>query len=184
MLNAPPAGRGRGGTGQPNADQLRTLKLGPDSASISGKPEDFLDNRFRRTAAEFSPDGRWVAFSSNQTGGAEIFVASYPGPGGLTQISTSGGDQARWNRNGRELFFRQGDKMMAVDVDGSGSAFRAGTPHLLFEKTSSSYDVAADGQRFLMLKPSKDDNPDTPSNEYHVIVNWFDELRRAVPPHE
>jgi Tol biopolymer transport system component len=141
------------------------------------KPQPFLDSRFRRMILQFSPDGKWVAYQSNETGRFEIYVVPYPGPGGKSQVSTDGGTQPRWNRNGRELFFRSGAKMMAVDVE-TGAAFRARTPHMLFEKASSDYDVAPDGRRFIMLKPAAT-TADT--SELHVIVNWFDDLRRRVP---
>ena len=139
------------------------------------EPQPFLDTRFTRGDLQFSPDGKWVAYQSNETGRNEIYVAPYPGPGGKSQVSTDGGTQPRWNRNGRELLFRSGDKMMAVDVE-IGAAFRAGAPRILFEKVSSEYDVAPDGRRFLMLKPAVTD-----TNELHVILNWFDDLRRRVP---
>jgi serine/threonine-protein kinase len=125
---------------------------------------------------QFSPDGKWVACESDETGRNEIYVVPYPGPGGKSQVSTDGGTQPRWNRSGRELFFRNGARMMAVDVE-TGAAFRAGTPRMLFEKVSSDYDVAPGG-RFLMLKPA---TATADSSELHVILNWFDDLRRRVP---
>ena len=141
------------------------------------KPQPFLDNRFVRGDLQFSPDGKWVAYESNETGRNEIYVVPYPGPGGKSQVSTDGGTQPRWNRSGRELFFRNGAKTMAVDVE-TGGAFRAEAARALFEKVSSDYDVAPDGKRFLMLKPS---TAATDSTEIHVILNWFDDLRRRVP---
>jgi hypothetical protein len=75
------------------------------------------------------------------------------------------------------MFFRNGNKLMAVDVE-TGAAFRAGTPKMLFEKVSSDYDVHPDGKRFLMLKPS---SSTADASELHIIVNWFDDLRRRVP---
>ena len=141
------------------------------------RPEAFLDDRFDRGDFQFSPDGKWVAYESNETGRYEIYVVPYPDAGAKTQVSTDGGTRPRWNRNGRELFFRAGAAMMAIDVE-SGAAFRARTARRLFEKVSSSYDVAPDGRRFLMLKPSAADS-DPP--ELHVILNWFDDLRKKVP---
>ena len=108
----------------------------------------------------------------------KIYVVPYPGPGGKSQVSTYGGTQPRWNRNGREMFFRNGNKLMAVDVE-IGAAFRAGTPKMLFEEVSSDYDVHPDGKRFPMLKPSRNT---ADGSELHIIVNWFDDLRRRVPP--
>jgi Tol biopolymer transport system component/predicted Ser/Thr protein kinase len=146
-------------------------------AAAEAKPQPFLDTRFTRGNLQFSPDGKWVAYESNEIGRNEIYVVPYPGPGGKSQVSTDGGTQPRWNRNGRELFFRSGAKMMAVGVE-TGAAFRPGTPRMLFEKFTSDYDVAPDGRRFLMLKPAA---TITDSGELHVILNWFDDLRRRVP---
>jgi serine/threonine-protein kinase len=143
----------------------------------NAKPQPYLDNRFRRGDFQFSPDGKWVAYESNEGGRNEIFVVPYPGPGGKSQVSSDVGTQPRWNRNGRELFFRSGAKMMAVDVE-TGALFRAGTPRLLFEKAAPDYDVAPDGKRFLMVKPVPLTSEAT---ELHVILNWFDDLRRRVP---
>jgi eukaryotic-like serine/threonine-protein kinase len=140
------------------------------------KSQTFLDDRFTRGNLQFSPDGKWVAYESNETGRDEIYVVPFPGAGGKSQVSSDGGTQPRWNRNGRELFFRSSAKMMAVDVE-IGTAFRAGTPHMLFEKVSGDYDVAPDGRRFLMLKPAVSADP----SELHVSLNWFDDLRRRVP---
>jgi eukaryotic-like serine/threonine-protein kinase len=147
------------------------------TAKADTKPQPFLDTRFTRGNLQFSPDGKWVAYESDETGHSEIYVVPYPGPGGKSQVSTDGGTQPRWNRNGRELFFRSGAKMMAVDVE-TGAAFRAETPRMLFEKVSSDYDAAPDGRRFLMLKPAA---ATADSSELHVISNWFDDLRRRVP---
>ena len=78
----------------------------------------FLQTKFSEQTARFSPDGRWVAYLSNESGRPEVFVRPYPGPGGKWQISTDGGDEPCWSRSGRELFYWQGDnKMMVVDVE-------------------------------------------------------------------
>jgi Tol biopolymer transport system component len=159
-------GRTRSGT------EAWVLALGGDAT-----PAPFLDTRFTRGEFQFSPDGKWVAYESNEGGRNEIYVVPYPGPGGKSQVSTDGGTQPRWNRNGRELFFRAGAKLMAVDVE-TGALFRAGAARTLFEKVSSDYDVTPDGKRFLMLKPATATADPT---EIHVILNWFADLRRRVP---
>ena len=115
----------------------------------------------------------------------------YLGPGGKVLVSNDGGTEPRWARSGRELFYRNGGKMMAVDVQ-TTPAFRTGAPKLLFEGryfearalgpdggSRASYDVAPDGKRFLMLKPVASQNAG--SGQLHVVVNWFEELRRRVP---
>ncbi len=132
----------------------------------------------------FSPDGRWMAYVSNESGRYEVYVQPYPGPGGKWQISTDGGMDARWSANGRELTYRNGDKMMAVDIT-TQPAFSAGKPKMLFEgpymppsPTFSYYDVSADGQRFLMLKPVEQAQAAT---QIVVVQNWFEELKQKVP---
>jgi Tol biopolymer transport system component len=132
-----------------------TLPEGPANATAQeASMRPFLaDSRSRKSAPVFSPDGHWVAYVSNESGRSEVYVAPFPGPGGRFIISTEGGSEPRWSRDGRELFYRNGNKMMAVDVQ-SGSTFRAGTPRLLFEGDYVSYDVSPDGRRFLMIKSS------------------------------
>ena len=166
-----------------------TVQLGPDGLA-TGEPGSFLDSRFTRQNFRFSPDGRWVAFQSDQSGQSEVYVVPFPGPGGLTQVSTNGGVFPVWNANGRELFYRSGDQMMAVKVDLSGEAFRAETPEFLFEHASPysilidtrAYDVHPDGNRFLMTKYDyAGSEADERQPALHVITNWFEQLREQVP---
>jgi len=112
-------------------------------------------------------------------------VQPYPGPGGKWQISTEGGTEPVWNPNGRELFYRSGDKMMAVDI-ATQHGFSAGTPRMVFEGQYekapfpiSNYDVSPDGQRFLMLKPV--DQAQAAPTQINVVLNWFEELKQKVP---
>ena len=108
----------------------------------------------------------------------------YPGPGGKWQISTEGGREPLWARNGRELFYRNGDKMMAVDVT-TEPTFSAGTPKLLFEGTfqmanlsRANYNDAPDGQRFVMIQGSA---PASSVSQINIVLNWFEELMQRVP---
>jgi serine/threonine-protein kinase len=123
------------------------------------------------------------ACKSEESGGEEVYVQAYSGPGGKWQISTEGGVEPVWARNGRELFYRTEDRMMAVEIR-TQPAFSVGTPRLLFEGEyvylpwGANYDVSADGQRFLMLKPSEEQQPATQIN---VVLNWFEELKKRVP---
>jgi hypothetical protein len=130
-----------------------------------------------------SPDGRWLAYTSDESGRPEVFVQPFPGPGAKSQISTGGGIEPVWSPNGRELFYLSGDRMMAVDISMS-PGFKAGAPRALFEgrylrspNGVAAYDVAADG-RFLMVQPL---HPDPPTNQIQIVLNWFEELRRIVP---
>jgi Tol biopolymer transport system component len=147
------------------------------------KAVPFLRTPFYEVGA-ISPDGRWMAYMSNESGRYEVYVQPYPGPGGKWQISTDGGMDMRWSANGRELTYRNGDKMMAVDIT-TQPAFSAGKPKMLFEgpyvpstPIIISYDVSADGQRFLMLKPVEQAKGAT---QIVVVQNWFEELKQKVP---
>jgi Tol biopolymer transport system component len=149
------------------------------------KPQPFLQTPFNESVPRFSPDGHWLSYISNESGRYEVYVQPYPGPGGKWQISTEGGTEPVWNHNGRELFYRNGDKMMAVDI-ATQSGFAAGKPKLLFEgryertpATSPNYDVSPDGQRFLMLK--SDAQEAAAPTQINVVLNWFEELKRRVP---
>jgi hypothetical protein len=160
-----------------------TLSL---SASSNEKPVAFLDSDSRKTAAVFSADGHWVAYCSDESGRFEIYVTPYPGPGRRAKISTDGGRLPRWRNDGKELFFRSGDratfKLMAVDID-LGAGLRAGSPRQLFEGDyglNNGYDVSPDGQRFLMVKSSSS-TPQVPPNQLTFVVNWFEELKQRVP---
>jgi Tol biopolymer transport system component len=148
-------------------------------SSADSKPRPFRDGNLQGTGVEISPDGRWVAHTLGGSGGSEVYVVPYAGPGERVTVSTGGGANARWSAKGRELFYRSGDKMMVVDVP-PGPAFRPGRPRMLFERSGNAYDVAPDG-RFLMIKPVTGNAPEQ-SAEMHIVVNWIEELRRRVPP--
>lgn len=166
------------------ASQPRGNNTGQDVWAIpldgSGQPRRFLESdQFNQWQAQFSPDGKWVAYTSTESGRGQIHVAPYPGPGPKSQVSVDGGAVARWSKNGRELFFRAGNKFMVVDVQTSPT-FRAGTPKAMFEGNyASSYEVSADGKQFLMTKSVTASAPAPPS-ELRVVVNWFEELRQKV----
>jgi len=149
------------------------------------KAQPFLRTEFSESAPRFSPDGRWLTYDSNESGRSEIYVRPYPGPGEKSQISTEGGKEPVWNPNGRELFYRSGDKMMAVDV-ATQPTFAAGKSRMLFEghylptpNYFQNYDVSSDGQRFLMLKPVE--QAQAAPREIDVVLNWFEELKQKVP---
>jgi serine/threonine-protein kinase len=149
------------------------------------KAQPFIRTPFNESCPQFSPDGHWMAYVSNESAHNEIYVQPYPGPGGKWQISTEGGTEPAWNRNGRELFYRSGNKMMAVDV-ATQPTFAGGKPRVLFEgpyvpnpATFPNYDVSPDGQRFLMLKPVE--QTETAPTQINVVLNWFEELKQKVP---
>ena len=142
------------------------------------KASAYLQTEFTETSARFSPDGRFLAYVSNESGREEVYVQPFPGPGGKWQISTSGGAQPAWSSNGRELFYlAPPSKLMAVEVR-VGEAFEAGIPRLLFETRLMGgpfrrYDVSSDGQRFLVNRPigAETHSPIT------LVVNWTAEVK-------
>jgi serine/threonine-protein kinase len=151
----------------------------PDGSTPNPKAQSFLGSRSIEQDPQFSPDGHWVAYSGSDAGNNGIYVVPYPGAGGKIAISTAGGTKPRWGRGGRELYYRDGDKMMAVDTQ-STPAFHAGAPKLLFEgRYGAGFDVTPDGKHFLMTKPppARQAAPD----QLNVVLNWFEELRRRVP---
>ena len=166
------------GTSSPDLWML-TLPEGSPSAPVNVQPY-LADSRSRKAAPMFSPDGHWVAYTSNESGRYEIYVVPFPGPGGRFIISTEGGNRPRWSPDGRELFYQSGKKMIAVDVQ-AGSTFHAGTPQVLFEGDYRPYfDVSADGKRFLMMKGVSEGSRPL-ADRVTVVLNWFDELRRRAP---
>jgi Tol biopolymer transport system component len=137
------------------------------------KPHPFLATSANETWAQFSPDGRWVAYQSNEGGIANVFVQAFPGPGGKWQISTDGGGVPIWRRDGRELFYRTRDAVMAVPLT-TGSSFSAGAPQELFRAPyQQSFDVSPDGQRFLMIKSGTAAS----SAQLHVVLNWTEDVK-------
>ncbi len=132
---------------------------------------------------QFSPDGRWMAYVSNESGQFEVYVRPYPGPERRVPVSTQGGTHVKWNPNGKELFYRTGNKMMAVDVSIRAGDIVLSQPRVLFEQryafggaqTVANYDVSPDGQRFVMVKD------DSASGRLNVVLNWTEELKIRVP---
>jgi serine/threonine-protein kinase len=149
------------------------------SEGASSEPRSFLATRFDESEPMVSPDGRYIAYTSTESGRAEIYVVPYPGPGGKSQVSRGGGSLSRWNRNGRELFYvSASNELMAVDVE-TANGFRASAPRRLFAMPpfvpgrGAPYDVAADGSRFLVRKSV---TGEIRRGELRVVINWIDEL--------
>jgi serine/threonine-protein kinase len=139
-------------------------------------PEPLLQTSFNEFAPDVSPDGRWLAFVSDETGRQEVYLQPYPGPGGRRRVSVDGGTTPMWAHNGRELFFRSGDAMMSLNVNPSrGSSPEE--PRSLFRINSPyRYGIGPDG-RFLMIE----DLPSVPARPVTVVLNWFEELEARVP---
>jgi eukaryotic-like serine/threonine-protein kinase len=179
------------GSWSPDGQVLAFMEVHPTTGrdlwtmNMSGdrKPQPFLRTQFNEGEPRFSPDGRWLTYISDESGRYEIYVQPYPGPGGKWQISTEGGTEPVWGHNG-EIFYRSGNKMLAVDTT-THPSFSAGKPKVLFEspyvpslQTSPNYDVSADGQRFVMIKENEQF---TSAVQINVVLNWFEELKQKVP---
>jgi serine/threonine protein kinase/WD40 repeat protein len=140
------------------------------------KAAPFLETPFNETDARFSPDGRWVAYSSNETARDEIYVTPFERPGEKWRVSIDGGTRPRWRRDGKELFFISADNRVMAAAIASGSAFETGTPVPLFQTDSLvnfGWDASADGQRFIITGPAA-----TREMPFAVVVNWTADLKQ------
>ena len=141
------------------------------------KPFPFVNTPFNEITAQFSPDGRWIAYGSNESGRAEIYVSPFPGPGGKWQVSNGGVGWPHWRGDGRELYYVTPDlqKLMAVEIK-AGPAFEIGATKTLFEGPNRirDYDVASDGQRFIVDMPISQET----SPSITLVVNWTAGLKR------
>jgi Tol biopolymer transport system component len=144
----------------------------------------FANTNFNEDSGQFSPDGRWIAYQSNESGRFEIYVQPFPGPGGKWQVSTGGGIEARWCRNGKELFYIAPDgKLMAVTIHGAGQTLEVSAAVALFQtrivggglaKMQPQYAVASDGQRFL-INITADESTASPIT---IVTNWTAGLKK------
>ena len=154
-----------------------------------GEPMPFVNSTFTEGEPAFSPDGRWLAYESNESVNYEIYVRPFPGPGGKWQVSTGGGLLPKWSRNGKELFYRTPDsKIMAVAYTASGDSFRVDksqlwSPGQFADLGTGTYtfDLHPDGRRFAVLK-ARSAEQIAAVNKVSFIFNFFDELRRKLPP--
>jgi len=170
---------------------IMTLPIEGDEKSgwKPGEPKPFLNSAFTESEAGFSPDGRWLAYMSNESGGYEVYVRPFPGPGGKWQISTGGGSVPEWSRNGKELFFRTLDnKITVVTHTDAGDSFRADKPQLWspgqFTELgvfTNNFALHPDGKRFAVLKAPGTEQA-AAVNKVSFIFNFFDELRSKFPP--
>ena len=152
----------------------------------NGEPWSFADSRFTEWGATFSPDGRWIAYLSDEQGTYDVYVEPFPRAGKRWQISVNGGNDPIWSRSANELFYwsfsSAGLKCMAVSYT-TEPTFTPGAPQVLFEGDYADvpgrgFDVSPDGRRFLMLKGPEDTGPYTQLN---VVTNWFEELKQKAP---
>ena len=157
--------------------------------SVDGErnTEPLLKTPFNERAADISPDGKWIAYASNESGQDEVYVRPFPDvDAGKWKISTDGGRVPAWSPDGRELFYNSGERMMRVSVQ-TEPDFAAGIPELLFKgpyyygNNMRGYDIAPDGQRFLMIKEPESSVETLGATQINVVLNWFQELERLVP---
>src|SRR5262249_37216209 len=152
------------------------------------KAMPLLDAPFVETFGQVAPDGRWLAYVSNETGTGEVYVQPFPRGAGKWKVSTNGGTTPRWRRDGRELFYlsqQANGKMMAVDIKAAGSRVDASAPKELFDSGSvnlshsgpyNSYAVSPDGQRFLIAQAPA--NSGLANAPVVVVLNWAAALQR------
>jgi Tol biopolymer transport system component len=153
----------------------------------AGEVKPWMVTEFSEGFPRLSPDGHWLAYVSNESGRYEVYVQPFPEAGEKIAVSTDGGYEPRWSPGGRELFYRIGARVMAVSMQTS-PVFRSSRPRELFEgpyvsgatiaAVATTYDVAPDGEHFLMIEGGEEKG----ANQLHLVLNWFEELERLVPP--
>ena len=155
-----------------------------------GKPFVFLNGPRNEAFAQFSPDGRWIAYVSDESGRFEVYVRPFPGPGGKWQISTNGGFWPIWSPKGRELFYEEvsDSKIMVAAYTASGSAFQAEKPRPwasnsvpLLQGFGVPFDVSPDGKRLAVLLKAPDQAQVAKEDHLTFLFNFTDELRRIAP---
>jgi Tol biopolymer transport system component len=161
----------------PENSQVAKLAL-----AANAKPELLVHTSYDEYAGRWSPDRRWLAYQSEESGRTEVYVRDMSEGGGRWQVSTAGGEEPQWSRDGRELYYRNESQLMAVAVD-TRTTFTPKVPTLLFEgvynlrsDTGISYALTPRGDRFLMVRLSEQNAVSTLT----VVTNWFDELRRLT----
>jgi Tol biopolymer transport system component len=146
-----------------------------------GKPEPFLVTPFNEMTPTISPDGHWLAYSSDESGRSEVYVRPFPGPGGKSQVSTASGAKPVWSKKEHELFYRNGEGMMVVSYTANAGAFVAGKPRVWVSKKDLGdyFDLAPDGKRFV-VEQAEGPEQSAPT-QLTFLLNFSDELRRRAP---
>ena len=162
--------------------QIWTVPVEPGDEPKAGTPERYLTSQFSETVPMFSPDGRWMAYESNESGRPEIYVRAFPAGSSKWQLSNNGGTWPIWSPNGRELLYRSGDQLVSVPYTAAGNSFVSEKPKIWLTTLGNaiSFDLSPDGKRVLVVTPT---GGDVPKVEHTVVFmqNFFDELRRRVP---
>jgi len=176
----------------PSRERLFTVRSSSKGLDIwtidaDGELEPVLVTDADEHSVRPSPDGRWIAYASNESGKDEVYLRPYPGPGRTMTVSSAGGTDPVWSPAGNELFYRNGNDLMVVPIQTSPHAI-LGRPQKLFDlqllgaagPTNPAYDVTRDGQRFIMVQPAEGER----TKLVHVILNWDEELERLVASDE
>ncbi|MCI0403337.1 MAG: hypothetical protein L0212_07430, partial [Acidobacteria bacterium] len=137
------------------------------------KPFPFVQTAFEESFASFSPDGKWIAYTSDESGQEQVYVAPFPGPGGRWQVSSAGGSRPLWRKDGREIYFLAADdKLMAAEVRAEGASLAVGQVRSLFsvrpKRLGRVYDVTGDGRRFLVNTSIQERN----AVPLTMVANW------------
>ena len=172
---------GRANPGERSRLYVRRLdELQAASGWKPGKPAVLVAGPANELDADFSPDGRWLAFQSDESGRNEVYVRAFPGPGARTQVSAAGGGAPRWSSRGQKLFYRTDDgKIMAVGYSAASDLFRADRATVWSDRPVSASDVHPDGQRLAVLKST---GTTSGAQRVVLILNCFEELRSASRP--
>ncbi len=135
--------------------------------------------------SEFSPDGKWLAYNSNESGDWETYVQPFPPTGAKHQITREGGYYPLWSADGSELFFELDERLMAVRIETEPNLTFGNAEELpmrISPRGSRNYDITPDGQRFLTVIPAPNAEADeTTSVRINIVLNWFEELKQRVP---
>ncbi|HEU5163821.1 MAG TPA: hypothetical protein VFV54_11780, partial [Thermoanaerobaculia bacterium] len=163
-----------------SAGGVDVFAIAPDGR---GGPKPILASKFYESGASLSPDGKWIAYTSNESGKHEVFLQAFPGPGGKTQVSVGGGNAAEWSHSGREIFYISGENLMVASVE-TTPRLRVSRPRRVFEKEMPGYrldkgfEISPDDRRLLLVKS---DPARQLAHQMILVLHWDDELRRRVP---
>mgnify|MGYP001815533320 CR=1 FL=1 len=176
----------------PGGEELVFFEFHPETRSdiwvlsADGEAHPWLATEFSEGYPRLSPDGRWLAYVSNESGRYEVYVQDYQGAGEKMTVSTDGGYEPLWSPDGRELFYRIGASVMAVSFH-TEPVFRSNRPIEIIKgpyvsgatisAVATTYDVAPDGEHFLMIEGSEEEG----ANQLHLVLNWFEVLNRVAP---
>ena len=174
----------------PDAAVVMVTQSTPSTASdifslrvADGSLQPVVQTTFTEHAPALSPDGRWLAYSSDETGRFEVYVQPFPGPGPRRLVSRAGGSEPVWARSGKELFFREpADKMMVASIlDGVAHVAPQKLfelPHWTGQMFRTNYDVAPDGEQFVVIRSLA---PEPTARRIHVVLNWAESLKTIAP---